>query len=129
MTRTTGYVDGNFRKTFAVAASKTFELGTANGYTPVIFNATAGTFPTDVTVAAIQTAGSGHPAADQGDHPLLEADGDRHHRRRHLQLPRPGGHPGHGDRGQPACPAARDGKSADYSDQGGTVNTAANTPR
>ena len=55
VTRTTGYVDGNFKKSFTAAANKTFEVGTANGYTPVVFNATAGTFPADVTVAAIQT--------------------------------------------------------------------------
>jgi uncharacterized repeat protein (TIGR01451 family) len=56
VTRTNGYVDGNFRKTFTAAASKTFEVGTANGYTPVTFNATAGTFPADATVAAVQAA-------------------------------------------------------------------------
>ena len=51
--RTTGYVDGNFRKNFRVASSKTFEVGTANGYSPVTINATAGT-PADVTVKATQ---------------------------------------------------------------------------
>jgi uncharacterized repeat protein (TIGR01451 family) len=54
VTRTTGYVDGNFRKAYAAAGSKTFEVGSANGYTPVTFNTTAGTFPTDVTVAAVE---------------------------------------------------------------------------
>ncbi len=54
VTRTTGYVDGNFRKTVTAAGSRTFEVGTANGYTPVVFNVTAGTFPADVTVAAVQ---------------------------------------------------------------------------
>ncbi|MBX3727233.1 MAG: DUF11 domain-containing protein [Xanthomonadales bacterium] len=49
-----GYVDGNFRKTYAAAGAKTFEVGTANGYTPVIANATAGTFPASITVAAVQ---------------------------------------------------------------------------
>ncbi len=62
VTRTTGYVDGNFKKSVAAAASVTFESGTANGYTPVVFNVTAGTFPTDVTVAAIQTADPNLPA-------------------------------------------------------------------
>jgi hypothetical protein len=52
--RTTGYVDGNFRKTYAAAGSKTFEVGTANGYSPVTVNATAGTFPGDFTVKAVQ---------------------------------------------------------------------------
>jgi uncharacterized repeat protein (TIGR01451 family) len=62
VTRTNGYVDGNFRKTFAAAASKTFEVGTANGYTPVTWNATAGTFPADVTVATVQGADPSFPA-------------------------------------------------------------------
>jgi hypothetical protein len=54
VTRTTGYVDGNFKKSFAAAASKTFEVGTANGYSPATINATSGTFPADVTVKATQ---------------------------------------------------------------------------
>jgi hypothetical protein len=53
VTRTTGYVDGNFRKTFTAAVSKTFEVGTANGYSPVAVNATAGT-PADFTAKAVQ---------------------------------------------------------------------------
>lgn len=53
--RTTGYVDGNFRKTYAAAGSKTFEVGTANGYSPVdVNNVTAGAFPATFTVAAVQ---------------------------------------------------------------------------
>jgi uncharacterized repeat protein (TIGR01451 family) len=55
VTRTLGgRVIGNFKKAYAAAGSKTFEVGTANGYSPVLVNATAGTFPTDVTVSAIQ---------------------------------------------------------------------------
>ncbi|HEV7397725.1 MAG TPA: DUF4214 domain-containing protein, partial [Pyrinomonadaceae bacterium] len=54
VTRTTGYVDGNFRKTYTAAGSKSFEVGTANGFSPVTVNATAGTFPSDFTVKAIQ---------------------------------------------------------------------------
>ncbi len=56
VTRTAGYVDGNFRKTFAAAASKTFEVGTANGYSPVTVNMTGGTFPSVFTAKAVQTA-------------------------------------------------------------------------
>jgi hypothetical protein len=52
--QTIGYVDGNFKKSYAAAGSKLFEVGTANGYSPVTVNATAGNFPTDFTVAAIQ---------------------------------------------------------------------------
>ena len=54
VTRTTGYVDGNFKKSYAGAGSKLFEVGTANGFSPVTVNATAGTFPADFTVAAVQ---------------------------------------------------------------------------
>ncbi len=54
VTRTNGYVDGNLRKTFTAAAASTFEVGTANGYSPVAFNVTAGTFPAPVTVSAVQ---------------------------------------------------------------------------
>jgi peptidase C25-like protein/fibronectin type III domain protein len=56
VTRTNGYVDGNFRKTYAAAANKTFEVGTANGFSPVAVNVTAGTFPADFTVKAVQGA-------------------------------------------------------------------------
>jgi DNA/RNA endonuclease G (NUC1) len=54
VSRTSGYVIGNLKKTFSAAASKVFEVGTANGYSPVTANATAGTFPADLTVVAIQ---------------------------------------------------------------------------
>ncbi len=127
VTRTTGYVDGNFKKSVAAAASVTFEVGTANGYTPVVFNVTAGTFPADVTVAAIQTAAPGiQPLSkvitrywrltatgitsdvtfsylDPADIPGTVTEANLH------VLKHEGGNP------------------ADYSDQGGTINTAANT--
>lgn len=54
VTRTNGYVDGNFRKTYSAAASKSFEVGTANGFSPVTVNSTAGTYPGDFTVKAVQ---------------------------------------------------------------------------
>lgn len=54
VTRTNGYVDGNFRKTYSAAASKSFEVGTANGFSPVTVNSTAGTYPGDFTVSATQ---------------------------------------------------------------------------
>lgn len=53
-TRTTGYVDGKLAKPLTAAASRTFEVGTANGYSPVIANVTAGTFPLMVEGSAIQ---------------------------------------------------------------------------
>ncbi|GEM_PF-1141416 len=54
VTRTNGYVDGNFRKTYSAAASKSFEVGTANGFSPVTVNVTAGTFPATFTAKAVQ---------------------------------------------------------------------------
>jgi DNA/RNA endonuclease G (NUC1) len=56
VTRTSGYVIGNLKKTFAAAVGKVMEVGTANGYSPVTANVTAGTFPADLTAAAIQSA-------------------------------------------------------------------------
>ncbi|HMF57209.1 MAG TPA: DUF4214 domain-containing protein [Pyrinomonadaceae bacterium] len=52
VTRTTGYVDGNLRKTYTATGSKTYEVGTANGYSPVTVNVTGGTG--DFTVKAVQ---------------------------------------------------------------------------
>ncbi len=52
--RTSGHVIGNLRKVYTAAASKTFEVGTANGYSPVTVNSTAGTYPGDFTVKATQ---------------------------------------------------------------------------
>ena len=59
--RTLGHVIGNFRKTYLAAGSKIFEVGTANGFSPVTVNATAGTFPSDFTVSATQGP---HPAVN-----------------------------------------------------------------
>ena len=61
--RPNGYVDGNFLKTYTAAASKLFEVGTANGFSPVTVNATAGTFPSTFTVKATQGAHPGVNAA------------------------------------------------------------------
>ncbi|HEX4495428.1 MAG TPA: IPTL-CTERM sorting domain-containing protein [Thermoanaerobaculia bacterium] len=127
VTRTTGYVDGNFKKSVAAAASVTFEVGTANGYTPVTFNVTAGTFPADVTTAVVQTAAPGvQPLSkvltrywtltatgitaditfsylDPTDIPGTVTEANLHFLRHET------------------------GNPSDFSDQGGTVNTAANT--
>jgi hypothetical protein len=59
--RTAGHVDGNLRKNYSAAASKLFEVGTANGFSPVTVNATAGTFPSDFTAKATQGP---HPAVN-----------------------------------------------------------------
>jgi uncharacterized repeat protein (TIGR01451 family) len=127
VTRTTGYVDGNFRKSFAAVASKTFELGTANGYTPVVFNATAGTFPADVTVAAVQT-----PAP--GIQPLtavitrfwrLTATGITADVT--FNYLDPADIPGTVTEANLHVLKHEAGNPADFSDQGGTINAAANT--
>ena len=43
VTRTNGYVNGNLRKTYTATGTKTFEVGTDNGYSPIAANVTAGT--------------------------------------------------------------------------------------
>ncbi|HEX8352067.1 MAG TPA: Calx-beta domain-containing protein [Pyrinomonadaceae bacterium] len=43
VTRTTGYVVGNLQKSFDAPASFTFDVGTANGYSPVDAGSTTGT--------------------------------------------------------------------------------------
>lgn len=49
ITRTNGFINGNLRRTFTAIGSKTFDVGTINGYAPVTINATAGTFGTSTT--------------------------------------------------------------------------------
>ena len=54
VTRTTGYVDGNLRKNLTAVGSKTFEVGTANSYSPFTLNVTTIGAPTDFTAKATQ---------------------------------------------------------------------------
>jgi len=55
LTRTTGYVIGNLQEPFSVTGTKTFEVGTANGYSPVVVNVTAlGVTPSSLRVKAVQ---------------------------------------------------------------------------
>jgi hypothetical protein len=61
--RTNGYVDGNLRKPVAAAGVRSFEVGTANGYSPVSFNVTAGTFPSSITASAVQGVAPGFTPA------------------------------------------------------------------
>ncbi|MFM9903006.1 MAG: choice-of-anchor Q domain-containing protein [Pyrinomonadaceae bacterium] len=57
-----GYVDGNFQKTFTAAGTKTFEVGTADGYSPVdVTAASAG----DFAVRAVQGAQPNIPGANK----------------------------------------------------------------
>jgi hypothetical protein len=61
VTRTTGLVDGNLRKTYTATGNKTFEVGTANGYSPAAINVTTlTTNPSTITLRAVQ-----------GPHPTL----------------------------------------------------------
>jgi hypothetical protein len=48
------YVIGNLKKSFCSAGAFNFVVGTANGFSPVAVNVTAGTFPADFTVKAVQ---------------------------------------------------------------------------
>ena len=48
------YVIGNLKKAFCSIGSFSFAVGTANGFSPVAVNVTAGTFPADFTVKAVQ---------------------------------------------------------------------------
>jgi hypothetical protein len=52
--RTTGYVDGNFKKNLTATGSKLFEVGTANGYSPFTLNVTAIGAATTFTAKAVQ---------------------------------------------------------------------------
>ncbi len=127
VTRTTGYVDGNFKKTFAAAASTTYEVGTANGYTPVIFNATAGTFPTDVTVGVVQTAAPGIQPASQVITRYWKLTATGVTADVTFSYLDPADIPGTVTEANLHVLKHETGNPADYSDQGGTINTAANT--
>ena len=61
--RTNGYVDGNLRKTYTATGSKTFEVGTANGYSPIAANVTAG-HPGSFTAKAVQGKQPNIPGAN-----------------------------------------------------------------
>src|SRR5262249_30716364 len=54
ITRTSGYIIGNLKKTYSAVGSFTYHVGTANGYSPVSSTITAGTG--DLTVKAVQGA-------------------------------------------------------------------------
>jgi hypothetical protein len=55
VTRTSGYVDGNFRKNYTAVGNKSFEVGTANSFSPMAINVTTlTTNPSTMTVRAVQ---------------------------------------------------------------------------
>lgn len=53
VSRTTGYVDGTLAKNLTSAGSRTFEVGSAGGYSPAAVNVTTGSFPGTVRVRAV----------------------------------------------------------------------------
>ena len=52
VSRTDGYITGNLKKHFSTAGGKVFEIGTSNGYSPILINVTSGAG--DITTKAIQ---------------------------------------------------------------------------
>ncbi len=64
--RTSGWVIGALARSYSSSGSKIFDIGTANGYSPVTVNATAGSFPTSTpfTASATQSAGPGAPGTN-----------------------------------------------------------------
>ncbi|MFN6964313.1 MAG: carboxypeptidase regulatory-like domain-containing protein [Pyrinomonadaceae bacterium] len=62
--RTSGFIIGNLQRDFPSADVKTFDVGTANGYSPVTVNAFVGTSNSTLKVRAEETA---HPNAPNGN--------------------------------------------------------------
>src|SRR6185436_15479121 len=60
-----GYVIGTIKLTFTAAASKSYAVGTVNGYSPVTVNITSGTFDSDFSVKANQGAMYGVPGLNK----------------------------------------------------------------
>ncbi len=56
------YIIGTLARKYCMAGTKPFDVGTANGYSPVTVNGTAGTFPVTFTIKATQ-----------GPHPSVNA--------------------------------------------------------
>jgi hypothetical protein len=57
VTRENGYVDGNLLREFDTQGTYTFDVGTANGYSPVTIQVTAGhDFPAGMRIRAVQSA-------------------------------------------------------------------------
>ena len=54
VTRSNGYVNGYMQRLFSASGSYAFDIGTDNGYSPVTIDATAGVFPTALTIRAVQ---------------------------------------------------------------------------
>lgn len=59
ITRTNGWVDGALRLSYGAPGTKSFFIGSANGYTPVTANVTAGSFPAHLTLRSVQSSAPG----------------------------------------------------------------------
>ncbi|HEV7763893.1 MAG TPA: hypothetical protein VGQ76_02725, partial [Thermoanaerobaculia bacterium] len=127
ITRSTGFVDGNFRRAVAAASSVVFDVGTVNGYTPVTFNVTAGSFPTTITASAVQTSAPGIQPLSRviNRHWNFQATGVTSDIT--VSYLDPADIPGSVTEANLRFFRKEAANPNDYSDQGGTVNTAANT--
>ncbi len=54
VTRTNGYVNGYLNRVFFAPGNFVFDVGTGNGYSPIIMDVTAGQFISSATVRAVQ---------------------------------------------------------------------------
>jgi uncharacterized repeat protein (TIGR01451 family) len=127
VTRTAGHVDGNFRKPIAAAGPVTFEVGTANGYSPVNFNVTGGTFPTTATIAAVQSAAPGIQPAGKVLQRYWKLNASGITTDVTFNYLDPPDVPGTVTEANLRVFRHGVANPSDYSDQGGTINTAANT--
>ncbi|MBV9492696.1 MAG: DUF11 domain-containing protein [Acidobacteria bacterium] len=126
--RTTGYVDGNFKRIFTAIGSTVFDVGTANGYTPVTFNVTAGaSFPTNITVAAVQSSAPSIGTASKAINRYWKFDATGVTADITVNYLDPTDIPGTVTEANLHFLRHRNLNPSDYTDEGGTVNTAANT--
>lgn len=74
--RTSGYIDGNLSRSYTAAGAYTYFVG-QGGYTPVLANVTAGTFPSSLLVRSFDATLSGfNPATSLSRNWQLEETGD-----------------------------------------------------
>jgi len=127
ITRAAGYVDGNLQRTLAAAGSVTYDLGTANGYTPVTFNATAGTFPTNVKIAAVQTAAPGIQPTSKAISRYWDITATGVTADVTFSYLDPADIPGTVTEGSLSVVKRESGNPSNYTNEGGSINTGANT--
>ncbi len=64
VSRTNGFVIGNLQRNFNTNSTKDFDIGTANGYSPVNVNATSVNGNSSLTISATQTNRAGMDASE-----------------------------------------------------------------